>query len=47
MGAKYHLPFMETLKKLKRLYPKGEIPTRTPLSVVPTGGKPVTKLQGG
>ena len=26
IGAKYHLPFMETLKKLKRLYPKGEIP---------------------
>ena len=26
IGAKYHLPFMETLKKLKCLYPKGEIP---------------------
>ena len=26
IGAKYHLPFMETLKKLKRLYPKGEVP---------------------
>ncbi len=26
IGAKYHLPFMETLKELKRLYPEGEIP---------------------
>ena len=26
IGAKYHLPFMETLKKLKRLYPEGEVP---------------------
>ncbi len=26
IGQKYHLPFMETLKKLKHLYPKGEIP---------------------
>ena len=27
IGAKYHLPFMEMLKKLKRLYPEGEIPS--------------------
>ncbi|MCY4554051.1 MAG: DEAD/DEAH box helicase family protein, partial [Candidatus Poribacteria bacterium] len=26
IGAKYHLPFMETLKELKRLYPEGEVP---------------------
>ena len=26
IGAKYHLPFMETLKQLKCLYPEGEVP---------------------
>ena len=26
IGANYHLPFIETLKKLKRLYPEGEVP---------------------
>ena len=26
IGTNYHLPFIETLKKLKRLYPEGEIP---------------------
>ena len=26
IGAKYHLPFMETLKKLKYLYPEGAVP---------------------
>ena len=27
IGAKYHLSFMEMLKKLKRLYPEGEVPS--------------------
>ena len=26
IGTNYHLPFIETLKKLKRLYPEGEVP---------------------
>lgn len=28
IGTNYHLPFMKTLKTLKRLYPKGEVPNQ-------------------